>query len=260
MQCHRCGFARVREENEVAALNSRLLSEQSAAERRGASLEWRELLEVAGCGQAVMCRPEKIALSLLEDDNALWRSYYHQIESGMRRPEETIIEKERQLADFRLFPYYREHISFAVLSANGLGPPFYGACALTFAEELIAHRATVFEENSVNFMRGLNFGELPPGHRATWQRRGQLAAAKLGTRLKPGMTSTAIQELLMTQSPSDSNPDFVETHIFESLHGSSIARIRFWSSKTDVRDESFRRQISKICENRKIEVDGYSPC
>jgi hypothetical protein len=200
-----------------------------------------------------MSRREKVALSLLEDENALWRSFYDQVDSGLRRPQETPVEDERSLADERLFPKYRNNICFAALSLDGLGPAYYGTCCVTFEETVVAHRASVFEENSLNLVRNLKFAPPPPGFRASWERRGELAAAKLGPRIELGISKSAFGGLLMSLNQTDPDPDFIEVHIYGALHGSAISRVRFWPMRNRA-DGPIRKQILNICKRRKIEV------
>jgi hypothetical protein len=201
-----------------------------------------------------MSRRDKVALSLLENENRLWRSFYDQVDSGERRPEDTRVEDERSLADERLFPKYRREICFAALSLNGLGPAYYGTCSATFDEKLIAHRASVFEENSLDFVRRRRFSPVPPGFRAVWPLRGKLAGAKLGEKIIAGLRSIQFEELLMSQNPKDRNPDFIEAHIYGPLHGSAISEIRFWPMQHRA-DGPVRTQIKAICKKRKIKVD-----
>ena len=143
-------------------------------------------------------------------------------------------------------------ICFAVLSVNGFGPPYYGRTSLTFDEALLCHRASVFEENSVNFLRRTNF-RLAPGFRALWAFRGKLAAAKAGPQILPGLGDKDFEALLMTPDVNAPDPSFVEVHVFGFLHHTAISKIQFWPPR-DKKDKVFRTRIREICEDRKIEV------
>lgn len=251
-----CGYPNVRRATdaaEVMALHERFEGQRLAAAARGCLEGFLRFFALGSRSQAVMARREKVALALLEDENSVWRSFYDQVDSGIRRPQDTEVEDERSLADERLFPKYRNNICFAALSLNGLGPAFYGTCCITFEESVFAHRASVFEENSLNLIRRLKFGAVPPGLRAIWENRAELVAAKLGERIQPALPDDAFERLLMAGDPTDQDPDFVEVHIYGPLHAAAISRIRFWPT-ANVADGPIRKQIIAICERRKIET------
>jgi hypothetical protein len=258
--CPRCGrdcgypnLRRAADSAEVSALGFRFAAQQSAAAARGCATTFEGFIEAASRSQAVMSRREKVALRLLEDQNALWRSFYDQVEGGLRRPETTQVEDERSLADERLFPKYRNEICFAALSLNGLAPAYYGTCCITFEETVVAHRASVFEENSLNLVRKINFAPIPSGFRACWERRGQLAGAKLGSKIDVGLSDSDFAGLLMSLNPADTDPDFIEVHIYGALHGSAISQVRFWPVRYRA-DEPIRKQIVAMCKRRRIKV------
>ena len=109
-----CGYPNLRrasEPEEMRALEQRFDAEDVETSSRGCANLFSEFVASANSSQAVMSRRDKLALSLLENDNRLWRSFYDQVDSGERRPEDTVIENERSLADDRLFPKYRSQIS-----------------------------------------------------------------------------------------------------------------------------------------------------
>ena len=252
-----CGYPNVRKANEPAevnALQARLDAGRRDAEARAAAVNFDAYETAVAGSKIVMSRHEKAALQLLESDNAMWVSFYHQTGAGMRRPEDTEVEGDRGVADSRLFPHYKQMICFAVLSLNELGPPYYGRCSLTFEEALLSHRTSVFEENSVKFLGRHGF-RLPPGYRAPWPARSKLAAAKAAPRITPSASARDFDELLMTQDINAADPDFIEVHIFGAIHHSAIAKIRFWPINQK-RDSPFRTRIREICKKRKIEVEG----
>ncbi|MDP2997230.1 MAG: hypothetical protein Q8N47_07065 [Bryobacterales bacterium] len=132
-------------------------------------------------------------MHLLSSDNELYASFYDLVGMGARRPEDTIVERQRLLTDDILFPHYRDKIRFAALSLDGRGATRWGECSLMLREMPIEDRTTVFEENSVNFALKRTLGvakpTVPPGHRAVWDRRDQLAASKLEHTLRSGIRS-----------------------------------------------------------------------
>ena len=90
-----CGYPNLRRASdpaEVLALERRFSAQQSEAKARGCARSFAEFVAIVGHSQAVTSRKDKVALRLLENDNELWRSFYDQVESGVRRPEDTLVE------------------------------------------------------------------------------------------------------------------------------------------------------------------------
>jgi hypothetical protein len=172
--------------------------------------------------QAVLCRSISKVKELMSNDNELYASFYKLVGAGARRPEKSVIERERLLADQLLFPYYGPEIRFAALSLDGTGVTEYGSCSMVLKDATISDRATVFEENSLEFChaRKLGFGNpVPPGYRADWDDRERLGCAKLYARLGPSTDDRSFPKIL------SSGRDFVEVHIHGSLHRRSLERI-----------------------------------
>jgi hypothetical protein len=93
-----------------------------------------------------------------------------------------VIDRERLLADDLLFPGYKQEIRFGALSLDGLGVTDYGSCSIVLKNLAISDRATVFEENSLDFCRSRKLGvgsPVPPGYRSVWDERDLLGCAKL---------------------------------------------------------------------------------
>ena len=145
----------------------------------------------------VINRSENRAMAFINDENGLYVSFYREVDAGVRRPEESETDTERRMADQRVFPNYFEKICFGALTIDGRGVPGYGNCALVFREQAIRKRATVFEENSLDFCRRLKFASVPPGHRANWQEKGKLAIAKLKEKLKGNVRAEDFAGILL---------------------------------------------------------------
>ena len=97
---------------------------------------------------------------------------------------------------------------------------------------MIAHRATVFEENSaVFFERQRKQGVEPAvvaGHRARWSDRGKLALAKHAAELSPTSTETDFASILLRPSPDPGHPEddvFIEVHIYGPLTRRTLSRV-----------------------------------
>ena len=120
--------------------------------------------------------------ALISSDNALYSTFYNLVDAQARLPENSLYDMARGPIDSTLFPYYYNQMRFAALSLDGRGVQKFGALTMVLREHIIKHRATVFEENSVEFClrQKIVLGSpLPPGYRTVWEMRHQLAAAKL---------------------------------------------------------------------------------
>ena len=203
--CQRdCGYPNVRaaeRPEEVRALEERLRSAEAAAAARGCESVLVEFRNAARSSLAVLCQSLSKVMKLVSSDNELYASFYQLVGLGARRPEDTEIEMQRLLADDILFPYYREEIRFAALSLDGQGVVRFGECSLVLTEETIRDRTTVFEENSLYFCSrrglGVRAHSVPPGFRASWSRREQLAAAKLEPALQPAMSAPDFVDVIL---------------------------------------------------------------
>ncbi len=136
----------------------------------------------------------------------------------------------RSLADTALFgDRVKSEIRFAALTLDGEGLTNYGNCSVVMKEEMIAHRASVFDENSVMFMKKHDIKiwdapELPRGYRAAWNDRHRISAAKLANRLKSDTTAAEFPKVLLKPG-APATDEFVEVHIFGSLTLRMFARV-----------------------------------
>ena len=95
---------------------------------------------------------------------------------------------------------------------------------------MIAHRASVFEKNSVLWIQDIKFGDahdLPKGYRATWNNRGKICVAKLASKIDEATGSDEYSTLLMRQGASTEDDDFVEVHIWGSMTIRTFERVTF---------------------------------
>ncbi|HWO24114.1 MAG TPA: hypothetical protein VNO30_35470 [Kofleriaceae bacterium] len=181
-------------------------------------------------------RPVEEALRLAKADNHGYASFWELLHAGVRLPEGSRWDRARGLADTELFGAFRDHIRFAALSLDGTCLSHYGAVSLELKEDMIAHRSTVFEENSaVFFEHRRQRGEEPPkiaGHRAHWNDRGKLALAKHGHELTPTTTGKDFASMLLRSGPTSAEDVFIEVHIYGSLTRRSLARVTVDSAQT----------------------------
>jgi hypothetical protein len=224
--CPHCGrpslFPNVTAANdpeEVAALDARYADAKSQAQRRGASSALDEFERAAGTTRAVAARSAADLLRLANSDREVYSTYYDLARSGIRIPEGGKWDVLRSVADNIFFPGYHEQIRFAALSLDAAGLPSYGECSIAFRESMIAHRASLFEENTVLFVGRQKIPmsgavDLPKGYRAVWDTRAKLCVAKLDAAIDSTTRPDRYPELLMRPGATTGDDDFVEVHIY----------------------------------------------
>jgi hypothetical protein len=236
-RCPHCGsvipFPNVRAcgtPGERAALERRYQDAYNDAASRGTVTSLKGYEQQTAQAQAVIARSALELARLASSDNELYATYYQLIEGGVRMTSGGKWDTLRGVADKALFPGYEKHIRFAALTLNGLGLVNYGECSMVLRSDMISHRASVFEENSVVFMNkhGIRMSEadrLPEGYRAEWSERGKIAALKASGELLPDTTPDEYPGLLLRQGTSTEDDRFVEAHIWGSMTIRTVERV-----------------------------------
>jgi hypothetical protein len=209
--------------DERAGLERRYQTALTESAARGADQALKDFEAAAANSKAVLARSPSELLRLATSDHEIYATFYELIEGGVRVPESDHWDFRRHVADAALFPNYFKHIRFAALSLDGIGLSSFGSCSITLRDEMIAHRASVFEENSVLFVerhavaigkRAVPPGAVPPGYRAVWTDRGRLCSAKLHSGIDAATGPVEYARLLMRQGSGPEDHEFVEAHIF----------------------------------------------
>lgn len=167
--------------DERAALDRRYKAALTESARRGADEAIKNFEAAAADSKAVLARSSGDLLRLANSDHDLFATYYQLRRAGLRISKGDEWDYRRRLADHALFPDFEEHITFVALSLDGAGLSNYGACSIVLRNDMIAHRASVFEENSVLFTErhrvAMKKGKVPHGYRRSRkegsERRGQ---------------------------------------------------------------------------------------
>ena len=210
--------------SERQALDRRYQEALREAESRGARAVV-ETFEAATQGsRAVMARPLRELDRLASSDRELLSTYYNLLQAEVRLPHGNDWDLLRGIADEALFPGYKEHIRFAALSLDGAGLPHYGDCSFVLRESMIAHRASVYEENSALALKKHRY-EPPAGHRATWDERGKLCVAKHGREIEAATRPEQFAGLLLAPGPTPDEDRFVEVHIWGPMSMRTVERV-----------------------------------
>jgi hypothetical protein len=140
--------------------------------------------------------------------------------------------------------------SLAALSLDGRGVAHYGDCFLVLKDSMIAHRLSVFEENTVVFMEHHAVGlteDLPKGYRAPWPQRGRLAVAKLATQFTDQTGPGDYAGLLLRNAPTADADDFIEVHIYGPLSIHAVESVHFRHGVTGgVRVKALRERLKAL--------------
>ena len=221
--------------DEAAALQGRYDKAKADAQSRGTeALRALEDFEAeVSNSRAVIARSAAEFQRLSTSDKEGYATYYELVGAEARFASGDKWDDIRQAADPVLFPHYKDKIRFAALTLDGAGLQSFGECFLVLRTEMIAHRATVFEENSLlffskHFRPGINESiRLPRGYRATWGERAKLCVAKLADRIDGGTERGAYSGLLLRQGSTPDEDDFVEVHVWGPMTIRTIEHVFF---------------------------------
>jgi hypothetical protein len=248
------GYPNVRKaKEEAAALRSRFKAAQRNATANGCLDVFQRLCELSADSVAVIATNFRKALTLLSDASERHQNFYRLVYAGAKTPSQNRFDDVRGIADELMFPNYRDNITFAALSVNDVGSWYYGPVHLALAEFAISERATVFHENSLYFCERHALGvhkPIPPGYRAVWKQRANVAGAKLESNLKPTMTPIDLQEIILN-SEDRPDADFIEVHIYEGFTRESVRKVTVKAGAAGD-DEIMKSLIEKECHRAGI--------
>ena len=213
--------------------------------------------------QAVINRPLAEVQRLAMNDEELYATYYQLTDSGVKAANSDIWDKRRRVADEALFPGYKEAIRFGALSIDGMGLWHYGECNLVLRNDMIAHRASVFEENSVMFMkhhdiRVYEVDKLPPGYKPTWEKRDRLCAAKLADKISDATLAEDFPSILLKNGSSPEKDDFVEVHIWGPLSRRTLSRVTIKAESRRKADKVRIRALRQKLLEAKVPLEVLS--
>ncbi len=223
------GFPNVRmaeRPNEVAALDRRVAAARASAAIQGLGAELDALARAVTGSKAVMNKRLAALHSWVSDSNPLLNSFYRQVDAG-RQHDRSAWDEQRSAAEAAINPYCYRELVYAALTLDDKGLTYFGEYSVLLKELTIEDRASVFEENPFLFNRrhGVVAGSSPPrGYRGPWNRRADLAIAKLHSKLVHGMSEPEFADLLMERRQSRSG-DFVEVHIYGPVNRLGVEKV-----------------------------------
>lgn len=267
--CPHCGrpvgYPNVRAaESESPTLERRYLSAIETLRTRGgyeAGMRFEHKVQTES--RAVVNRTPAALLNMLNSEVDAFAPFSTLVEAGFRAPDASEFDQYRERVDAAFFPNYHRDMRFAALSLRPDGLSNYGSCCITIKESLIAHRATVFDQNTLIWLLTHN----PPpnemsfraaGHRATWGLRGQLALAKKASVITGSMTDESFRSLLLSVGSDSRSDDFLEVHIWGEMSVQCIEHVHLLPGSEDM-DELYRRILGDKLEKLGIPVSGAIP-
>jgi hypothetical protein len=215
---------------ERAALNSRYDSACRDAAGHGTEAVLEDFEKAIANSKAVIARSASEVHRLTTNDRELYPTFYNLIEAGVKLPEGGKWDALRMVADAAFFTGYAKDIRFAALSLEEVGLSNYGSCSIVLRTEMIAHRASALEENSVLFVDHheilmKNADQLPPGYRSTWDERSKLCVAKLFNKIDAATRPDEYSEILLRQGATSIDDEFIEIHIWGPMTIRTIEQV-----------------------------------
>jgi hypothetical protein len=234
-ECQTCGedngYPNVRlaeTTEEISALDRRLHDAEVSAEAR----KCKDILDRFGVAvlgsKAIISRSLVIVQDLIDSDRRTYTGYQRQLAYGARVAEDNEFDRIRTQVEVALFPNFHQDMLFGFLSLAGASLTGYGPYAMVLKDDMIAHRATVFEENPIQLTKKLRLAltdTIPTGYRATWARRDVLAKAKLHSEIDRNTPDAKFATILVNDRGETGNSDFIEVHIFGPLNRYTIERL-----------------------------------
>jgi hypothetical protein len=190
-----------------------------------------------------------------------YRNYGQRVESHERQPAGAQNHADRGIVGERLFPMYARYVHYAVLSPNGRGLLTYGPVAVTWdvTPVYLGRRASLLDENSYSFFDRHALGHreksIPVGHRATWEDRAKLVAAKLAARLTPATGEAILPSMLLQGGATRDQDEFVEIAIYadDGLDTQDVSMVTLQRAARTP-EEQYRCELV-----REIAVSGALP-
>ena len=215
---------------ERQALQMRYDQAMRDASARGVGQILRELEAASTASVAVIARSFEETQMFAGGDNQGHATYYLQVEAEVRLPRGEKWDVLRRVTDAALFEGYENRVRFAALSLDGRALKNYGDCAWVLREDMIAHRASLLDENSVMFMEHHDVTvsqahRLPPGHRAAWAERSKLCVAKLAAMISDKTTPAEFPKLLLRDGRTTEDDEFVEVHVGGPMTPRTLERV-----------------------------------
>lgn len=255
--CPHCGRPRLypnvrltEQTDDLAALNLRYRRAVLNAATRGCDAVRQAFESEVRSSRAVLAatldKLQPIASGQVELFSTFYELHRLRIANRPSLPGETEWDSLRPKIEGFLFgDDCKQEIIHAALSLSERSLDRYGECHLVLRETHVAHRTSVFEENSVAFFirRQITIKDAEGairGFRAAWKDRHLLAVAKLEQMLQPTTLSTDFPGILLKNGATGADDDFIEVHLFGTITLRSVEKL------TIIRSRNGRPSVGKL--------------
>jgi hypothetical protein len=243
-------------ESERADLTARCDSAREDAKGRGVASLLAKLETLVEQSRPV------ISMSFAACDDLMragkYRNYHQRVASAERSPAREQDHADRDIVGGRLFPMYKEHIQYAVLSPDGKGLSSYGPVAVRWevTAPYLGRRMSLLEENSFTFYDehalGRRGASVPLGRQSVWEDRTMLAAAKHTANLTAATPESDLRNILLNPGATRKDDEFIEIFVYaeDGLDTRDVDMVTLQLAAT-TRDESGRwKLIKEACASR----------
>jgi len=239
------------EADERAALDRRYVAAKKDAITRNVEGPLQEFENAMAGSTAGIARYHNEVLRLASSTRQLYVTYYQMVEAGLRLPDGDEWDALREPADTLLFPHYKKQVRFGALSLDGVGLANFGDCSIVLRQEMIAHRASVFEENSTLFVdrHGMKKSRKARGYRSTWDDRPRLCVAKLHAKIDSTTTPDKYSRILLSAGVNPEDDEFVEVHIWGPFSVLTMERVIIMAPQVSKRATIIRAIKSKLAKH-----------
>ncbi len=226
-----CGYPNVRLARAAAneeTLGRRIEDANVSARAKGSAEVLNRFRKVVDRSHATVARPLSEVQNLLANRSNSYVSHHRMVRAGARAVQDNEFDPIRTQFENAIFPNFHEEIVFAALSLHAFGLKGYGGCTMVLKDLMIEERASVFEENGYVFVRRHRLmmnDKIPDGYRATWQRRSDLAVAKLHDRINADTRDDDFAGILLGDDGTTDGSDFIEVHVYGTINSNVIERI-----------------------------------
>jgi hypothetical protein len=260
-RCSTCGdhlgFPNVRASNRPAeriALEERYKAAMERAESRMAKLAVETFQKAVSRSSAVFNCDIYRLRELVAEGKSLYANYYLAVRAQVRKAADEENDRLRRAVDSLVFGSYADQIIFGALSIDGKGLASYGAYSLVLREIAVAKRASLLEENSYSFIARHKLKPsdgLPPGHRSVWEKREELAVAKLADAIRPDTPESSYPGILLSNGTSRTEDDFIEVHLYGPFNLQAIEYVCGNSNPKRPEERALLAVIKDLLSNSK---------
>lgn len=242
---------------EEADLIKRYSAALADANLRGVTVQTQQFEAALADSVAVSNKKLSVLLRICAEDaedNELFSNYY-QLSKSVTLQNDELWDPRRQSTDPLFFTGYHEELSFAALTLDTNGLPNYGDCSVFYRTDLIAHRASLFEENTTMFrIRRRIVHKIPKGYRSTWSERCKLCIAKLEKAIDTTLTPDKYSSLLMSSGVTGAKDSFVEVHIYGPITIRTVDRITFTAKIRNKAEHAIIKSIKNKAKHFGVTV------